>query len=261
MHAAALTRSAHAALLVELERAESAADFLACADAIVTAPDARFELATDLGVPEQLEVTSRRGGIDTENAISVHGFLGEMDRANAADPRLWCYLALVTFRSYMERRWPLGSDGKWRERARNRWLMANATRGRLIRHGIARLWWISHLTYDPLNRFPLTVSDKYGHTRAVFSNEDRILALFDRELGAIEPLVRAVLERAAAVGGSAAEDKPFRDLMRTLNAVQGYRDIGLIPSESMADFVRMTAEARGEYATGVSGRALMESGS
>jgi hypothetical protein len=37
----------------------------------------------------------------------------------------------------------------------------------------------------------------YAYARAVFRNEDRINALFDREAGAISTVTRAVLEHAA----------------------------------------------------------------
>jgi hypothetical protein len=225
--AAVLSENAIAAISAALEQAESVADFFGRADAIVGDDASRFELPTDLGEPDPLEVASKQGSIDVENAIAVHQYLGEMDRANAADPRLWNYLAFVTFRSYMERRWPLEDGRKWKERAKRRWVLRNSTRGSLVRHGVSRLWWVAHLTYEPKQRYPLSARDPYGYTREAFRNEDRILALFDREVGALHPLVRVMLERAEN-GGDAARDRDFRDLMRTLTLVQGYRDLALI---------------------------------
>lgn len=243
--AAAMTDAARIALHQALDVAESPGDFLGRADAILIDPTSRLELPVDLGRPDPLDPTARQGGIDSENAILVHQYLGEMDRANAADPRLWNYLALVTYREYMEARWPLDGRDGWRNRARDRWLIASPSRGRLIRHGIARLWWVAHLTFDREQRYTLSERDPYGYTREIFRNEDRIIATLDREIGALDALRRAVLERAA-LGGEAAKDVPFRDLMRTFNAIQGYRDIGLIPTSGIQDFVRLTAEARSD---------------
>ena len=82
----------------------------------------------------------RAGDMDIENGPKVHDYLGEMDRANAADPRLWTYLAFVTYRTYMEERWSLNGVSKWKNRVNSRWLLNRVTRGSIVRHGIARLW-------------------------------------------------------------------------------------------------------------------------
>ena len=240
--AAAVAEAAHVQITMALSEAEDAKDFLARVDAILSRPESRLELAVDLGVPDPLDPSAKQGSIDSENAISVFEYLGEMDRANAADPRLWTYLAFVTYRSYMEERWPLLHMAKWQNRVQNRWLMTNPNRGRLIRHGIARLWWVTHLTFDPKGQHVLSVDDPYAYTREAFRNEDRILALFDREVGAIGPVVRAMLERAA-VGGDVARDQDFRLLMRSLTLVAGYQDVGLIPADELPKLVAQLGDA------------------
>jgi hypothetical protein len=115
----------------------------------------------------------------------------------------------------MEERWPLFGESKWKNRARDRWLLKGTTRGRLVRHGIARLWWVTNLTYDAHCDYPLSKvdGDPYAYTRAVFRNEDRINALFDREAGAISSVVRSVLEH---VGKNAVygRDNHMRALMK-----------------------------------------------
>lgn len=240
--ARALTESA----LVQIHEASHVSadpdDFLGRADAIVARPENQLLLPVPLGTPDTISPSQGSGGIDSDNAPRVHEFLGEMDRANAADPRLWSYLALVTYRSYMEARWPLDEVQDWRARARTRWLMAGVTRGKLVRHGIARLWWITHLTYDPEGRVPMTVDDPYALTRLVFANEDRVLALFDREVGAIPSVARAVLAHIAT-GDDHGKDKHVRELMKVVTLMYGYRDLGILADEDVEDLVAVAATA------------------
>lgn len=236
---AALTTQTLNAVYGALAEANDPDDFLGRVDVILRHPGSLHALAEVRGAPDPLDATARQGGIDAENAVEVHRYLGSMDRANAASDVFWAYTALVTYRSYMEQRWPLdglNEGDAWKNRVRDRWLLASQTRGKLIRHGIARLWWVADLTVDTAQQHPLSFDDPYGYTREVFRNEDRIINVFDREVGAIPALMRAVLERAAA-GGRAAEDKPFRNLMRAFTLVHGYRDVGMLDERALPNLV------------------------
>ncbi|GAB3619913.1 hypothetical protein GCM10027417_11740 [Glutamicibacter endophyticus] len=231
-HARALTHVALVSLQVALDQAQNPDDFFAEADAIIKKPENLLELPVNSGIPEILEPGSLGdSGRDVENAPLVYEFLGAMDRSNAADRRLWTYLAFSTYRSYMEKRWPPAESRNWKSRVNDRWLMSNATRGKLIRHGIARLWWVAALTYDAKREYPLSVDDSFAYTREVFRNEDRINSLFDREVGANPSIVRAVLEHAAQ-GGAYGKDKHLAALMKELRLVYGYRDIGALDSNA-----------------------------
>ena len=240
---AALTTSAEQEIRAALAIAERPEDFLGHVDVILRRPGSLHRLAEEREAPDSLDVTSRQGGIDVENAVSVHRYLGTIDRANAASLPFWNYTAFVTYRSYMEERWPLEGlkdTESWKNRVKDRWMLASPTRGKLIRHGVARLWWVADLTVDPDLCYPLSKDDPYGYTREVFRNEDRIINIFDREVGAIPPLMRAVLERAAN-GGESARDRDFRDLMRAMTLVHGYRDVGVLDGDSLADLLASLA--------------------
>jgi hypothetical protein len=240
---AALSTPAMNAINSALAVAEDPADFLGRVDVILRRPGSLHTLAEQHGAPEALDTSIRQGGIDVENAVTVHRYLGAMDRANAASGPFWTYAAFVTYRAYMEERWSLAGlkePGGWRHRVKDRWILASITRGNLIRHGVARLWWVTDLTVDPARRFPLSVGDAYGYTREMFKSEDRIISTLDREVGAIPSLTRAVLERAAA-GGKTGEDKPFRNLMRALTLVYGYRDVGMLDESSLSELLTTLA--------------------
>jgi len=243
--ARALTESALVDIHNILATSASPEDFFSGVDAIISRPDNLLMLPVSLGTPDALKVEGARA-VDVGNAPLVHQYLGEMDRANAADARLWSYLALATYRQYMEQRWPLkesdtDSDA-WKRRVKDRWLLhtGSVTRGRLIRHGIARLWWVSHLTYEPKADEGIAKDDPYAYAREVFKSEDRLNALFDREVGAYPKVMRAILDHASAIG-SAATDKYLHKIMQYLTLVHGYRDIGVLDDFVVVDLVGLAA--------------------
>ena len=198
-----------------------------------------------LGLPDALRVTGNRG-VDIDNAPRVHEYIGEMDRANAADPRLWAFLAFGTYRDYMEKRWPLElsetDSENWKRRARDRWLLpiGRVTRGRLVRHGIARLWWVAHLTYTTNANEGIAKEDPYAYTREVFKSEDRLNAIFDREVGAVPEIVTSLLDHAASLGADAT-DKYLHRIMQYLALTNGYRDVGMLDAQALRDLVGIAA--------------------
>lgn len=243
--AAVLTESALMYLNDALEQAASPADFLAQADAIIEKPENRLPLPTDLGDPDPIRPSGTKG-VDIANAPAVFEYIGLQDRSNASDPRLWTFLAFSTYRAYMEERWPLDAkSASWKNRVRDRWLLRSATRGRLIRHGIARLWWVTDLTVDTKCEHPLSkaTGDPYAYTTAVFQNEDRINALFDREAGAITSVMRSVLEHADK-DSSYQRDSHVRAVMKELTLTMGFRDLGVL---SPADLDALIEEVRPRY--------------
>jgi Family of unknown function (DUF6339) len=252
--AAALTDSALIALNDALDEAAFPTDFLAQADAIIEKSENRLVFSTDLGEPDPIRPATGAAGVDAANGPTVFEYVGALDPSNASDPRLWTFMAFSTYRSYMEERWPLFGASNWKNRARDRWLLRGTTRGRLVRHGIARLWWVANLTYDAKCEYPLSKAndDPFAYTRAVFRNEDRINALFDREAGAISSVVRAALEH---VGKNATyeRDKHMRALMKELTLVMGFRDLGVLGAtelDELIEEVRPHYESDGDDADG-----------
>jgi len=244
--AAALTEEALTQLRTALDDASDAADFLAEADYIVAQPEHQLALPTDLGAPEPLD-TENVQGRDVDNGPKVYEYLGAMDRVNAADGRLWTFLAFSTYRSYMDARWPLSGLRNWQSRVEDRWLITRPTRGRLIRHGIARLWWVTALTHDARCVHPLAAhsKDPFAYTRAVLRNEDRILALFDREVGAASTVVRSILEHLED-GPKRASEQYVRDLMKEVTLVYGFRDLATLDADALNAAIAGSAPATGE---------------
>jgi hypothetical protein len=235
--ARAVTVSALNEIRTKLESADTCEEFLFAVDELLRDPANLLELRDDHGEADPLTIDSKTA-MDVHNGPLVYEFLGAQDPSNASDPRLWAYLAFSTYRDYMESRWPLESVRNWKGRVNSRWLVKSAGRAGLIRHGIARLWWITSLTHDPKMQFPLSVGaeDSFAYTRAVFRNEDRIQGLFEREAGSIRPLVRAVLEYADR-GQTDVTDFHIRELMKEITLVYGYRDIEVLDDTQLRELV------------------------
>lgn len=255
LEARALTEFALLSLHDALESASDPTAFFSSADAILANSQNQLLLPVSLGIADELHVSGTRA-VDMDNAPLVHQYLGEMDRANASDARLWTYLALGTYRAYMEARWPLSisttHDDAWKRRVKDRWLLhsGSVTRGRLIRHGIARLWWVAHLAYSPHAPHGLAKDDPYAYAREAFKSEDRLNALFDREVGAFPEVMIAVLDYAAE-SGTKATDKHLHRIMQYLTLVHGYRDVGALDTTEIRSLISFAATRAGGT-TGVS---------
>lgn len=175
-----------------LNECETFDDYLATVDNL--SEDADYLIDRD---PIELDspLSKQRG--DGDNAIELFSAIGAIDRVNATIPGLWTYMAFNTCRDYMLERWNPTEAKNWKGRVRDRWLLPQQpTRGKLVRHGIARLWWAAELTRDDRCEHELSrrKQDPYAYTRWVFEIEDRWFQLFDRSIGQNSELLWAVLD-------------------------------------------------------------------
>lgn len=240
-----LTEAAIQQIMDALSESDDSSDFFARAEAITSSKENLLLLPVALGQSAPLTV-----GDDGSNSAIVHEHIGEKDRANAADPRLWTYLALVTYRDYMEKRWPVKDVKKWKERIRDRWLLTNAARSKLMRHGIARLWWVACLTWDETGKLPLSskLNDPYAYTRQALSTEDYVVGIFERKIGAMPTVVRAVLEHLSDQENKAT-GRYAKSLLKSLNLVHGYRDIGLLNDSDLHALIN--SAVKNKYRKGI----------
>jgi hypothetical protein len=128
---------------------------------------------------------------DFRNAVRLHKALPDLTPLQARDPRLWTRLAHVDCWDYMRARWDVTRNGSDRNKAirfiRDRYfVMRNESRA-LLRHGIARLWWNAHLTYDA-NR-----TNPYELTAVLLSRLDITQQLTERNFGRCRRVLHAFL--------------------------------------------------------------------
>ncbi len=138
-------------------------------------------LESSYDIPDEAPILNPEN--DPENAIRLFEYLSQIDKTAASDPRLWAYLAHVTFCDYAIKRW--GVDRKDEpEKIVSQHLFTNGDARTLRRHAIARLWWATKLTVAPWeeNPFfePLKKDDRYYYTRILMQDETTSSDLFER---------------------------------------------------------------------------------
>ena len=134
-----LTSAARAALSVDFRRGD-----VPTADVQGYAVDLDFGRRVDLDpLREVLETAMAKFGNDPPSASDpwlgprVHAAL-RLSRREAADKRLWQYLAVVEFAEYVRWRW--GNEAQEKEVSVSRFFGEDSV------NAIARLWWIPELT-------------------------------------------------------------------------------------------------------------------
>src|ERR1700730_6026962 len=121
----------------------------------------KFDRSTDMepvtkvidAVMKKDEFKENRQASDAWLAPRVHAAL-RLTRREAADRRLWTYLAVVSFPRYV--RWRFPGDG-------DNGTAVKRFFGRQRDHAIARLWWGAELTRN---------GGDYSPTTAAFKNQD-----------------------------------------------------------------------------------------
>lgn len=228
------TREAAALILTKLEAAETPSDFLAQIDDLSSNPDCLLHRESiDLEKPLSI------GRPDSSNAEILFEAVGQIDRDNAAMPGLWTYMAFNTCRQYMNDRWPLDGVRNWKNRVKDRWILpVTPSRGRLIRHGISRLWWASELTYDGSLAHALSKAnnDQYAYTKWVFSVENRIIQLFDRSVGENSAVLWAVMDSMQHGDDSGSSDA-IADVGRDVLLEMSTRQLGLLSETELMSVV------------------------
>lgn len=134
-----------------------------------------FDLDMSFEKPEQS---------DLENVKRVHKHMSALSESQASDERIWAAYTLSVFQKYMEYRWKPDSDVAMM----NRYFFSYSPKRSLFRNGIARLWWIGHLTYDEKR------TNKFELTEYICKKQDNINLLLDINFGNNPAIVRSVIQ-------------------------------------------------------------------
>lgn len=122
---------------------------------------------------------------DVENIKRIHKHMSALSESQASDERIWSAYTLSVFADYMRYRWPAESETAMM----NHYFFSYSPKRSLFRNGIARLWWIGHLTYDASRE-----DNKFALTEYVCSKQDHINLLLDINFGNNSGIVRAVIK-------------------------------------------------------------------
>lgn len=163
----------------------------------------------------QLDMSNEKAETtDVENIIRVHKHMSGLSESQASDERIWVAYAFSVFAEYMRYRWPSDSETTMM----NHYFFSYSPKRSLFRHGIARLWWIGHLTYDETRE-----DDKYALTRFVCSKQDHINLLLDINFGNNPDIVKAVIEALmnSDAEGIYIDRDVVRDISEYINTLGG----------------------------------------
>ena len=154
----------------------------------------RWSLDTRLQLPEDFEfaIPDSESSHDLVNSKRVFLALNGLTPVQAADERLWAYLAHTVGWRYMRSRWPVekfrGDEKKRQQYIRDRYFfMPNRDRA-LVRNGIARLWTYAYATYDESR------DDPFELTAVLLQKLDIAQQLLERSVSRVPHLPRAVME-------------------------------------------------------------------
>lgn len=195
-------------------------------------PSDDFELYMSAEKPETTDV---------ENIKRVHKHMSALSESQASDERIWSAYTLSVFADYMRYRWPAESETAMM----NHYFFSYSPKRSLFRNGIARLWWIGHLTYDASRE-----DNKFALTEYVCSKQDHINLLLDINFGNNPDIVRAVIK--ALMDAEAEGIDVDRDVVRKtseyINILGGTYLVDALSFETVynktKDVIRKTAAAR-----------------
>jgi hypothetical protein len=176
---------------------------------------------------------------DLENAIRVHKAL-QLTPLQARDPRVWTRFVHVDCWKYMRLRWPVE---RWEREgaekaARNvgeRYFVPRSDSRALLRNGIARLWWIAHLTYDSSR------DNSYELTSVLLNTLDITQQMLERNMGRGPEILTGFLEfllqnKAELLTGGDRNRERIRRLAKFLNM---YGGVCLLDCLSQTDIIRL----------------------
>jgi hypothetical protein len=159
---------------------------------------------------------------DLENSKRIYRNMMGLTDAQASDERMWVGMALTYFYDYLVYRWGISDNS-----IKYRWLFPYTYRRSLFFNGLARLWWISRITYDKSRENPFELTE-YFYQKGTFmenlfyrnfSNSESVrLALlgamkqFEDDGGTInKPVFLEILKYISFLGGVSILDAFEKD--------------------------------------------------
>lgn len=189
------------------------------------------------GDPPPLLEADAKCKSDADAAEAVHRWLVHLTPVQAADARLWTWLAHGPFAEYVHTRW--GSALKESEqpvdRVLERWFFRGRGVATFVRSAVARLWWFGHLTHDRGRANP------YELTPVLVTNQDMQQAFLERSFGRSRVFIRTVLDTAlkhdAKIATAGNRGDIYKAWAKALNAFGGAFVLEAVPPERLVFIV------------------------
>ena len=180
---------------------------------------------------------------DVENIKRVHKYMSALSESQASDERIWSAYTLSVFADYMRYRWPADSETSMM----NHYFFSYSPKRSLFRNGIARLWWIGHLTYDVSRE-----DNKFVLTEYVCSKQDHINLLLDINFGNNPNIVRAVIKALmdSETEGISVDRETVRKASEYINILGGTYLVDALSFDTVysktKDVIKKTAARKAE---------------
>ena len=199
-----------------------------------------FPTPCELAGPLEMLPPEKGNHHDLENCIRLHKAFPSLSPLQARDSRLWTRLTHVELWNYMRARWPVERYLPDREKAQryilSHYFVAQNQSRALLRNGAAGLWWTAKMTYDPGRENP------YDLTAVLLSSLDIAKNLFERNLGRIRSLTRAVLDyllrnKGECLDNGDASRRLVRRLSKALNLHGGVCILDCMKAQEIVAFL------------------------
>ena len=128
----------------------------------------KFIEGVNINTLEQDEtlVISNNPSLDTINAINFYEQYKTLSTSIASNENFWTTLAHIKYYNYIHTRWNINRDTKARNIEERFFFNSDSQKSR-ARHGLTRLWWIAHITYDEKNK-----EDPYYYTKLATKDQE-----------------------------------------------------------------------------------------
>lgn len=162
---------------------------------------------------------------DIENIKIIHGELKHFSPRILVDERIWTYLSHKTFYSYMYKRWdPAKADIK------TRYFLQGTSSRALARNGIARLWFLGHLTYDESHPNP------YEVTEMMMQRQDVMVSVIERPSTSMNKIFLNSIIRLIFNENLSRSD--YDDLMKKINRISGIKRLDSFNQKEMDEYLK-----------------------
>lgn len=202
--------------------------------------ESEWEQSSGINIPDvELRLPNGNDSYDLENTKRLYTALEGLTPAQAADERLWVHLAHTRFWDYMVRRWPVAGKPNQPVFISERYFfMRNRSRA-IFRHGIARLWWYGHVSFDARR------DDSFELTRQLLATLDVTQSIVERSVSNVRALTLQILDELHErddAGQPFTKRGQFRELMRYFNAVSGVTVLDTLADQEIRSMIRQKIE-------------------
>lgn len=217
-------------------------DFSGKIDANAIKLTVNAKIASDLA--KKIKIPTNQDDYDAHNSVLVYESI-EMLPMHACDERIWIYLSHFNLRHYVLARWPIKKPEKQGKHIRTHYFV-HGRRGLLRDNGISRLWWMGYIAsrskkFDTPEK-ALDILCFESDVRAGFLERnlsmnpdvfDAVVSRLERDYKIVQKGIKAGKKKSEIVKGTLLQREKFRDFMKSLNQIGGYRMLDVLDYQQL----------------------------